>query len=41
MQTNAYLPKGFTEMGLINRVVDLEDLESTGIELAETIAPMT
>jgi len=26
------------EMGLINRVVDLEDLESTGIEFAETIA---
>ena len=25
-------------MGLINRVVDLEDLESTGIEFAETIA---
>ena len=26
------------EMGLINRVVDLENLESTGIEFAETIA---
>ena len=26
------------EMGLINRVVDLEELESTGIEFAETIA---
>ena len=26
------------EMGLLNRVVDLEDLESTGIEFAETIA---
>ena len=26
------------EMGLLNRVVDLEELESTGIEFAETIA---